>query len=114
MQIVQLKRREVIALLGGSVAWPLAARAQAMPTVGIMTPASPTTTLGVRFVIHSMKEFGWDEPKGDIAALQQTTPSFDHLVGQSEQRGWHRKTERLSGLEIDHQFNFAALLDGEV
>ena len=56
-----MRRRELITLLG-SVAWPLAARAQqVMPTVGIMTAASPTTTLGVRFVINSLKEFGWDE-----------------------------------------------------
>src|SRR5262249_31432994 len=41
-------------------------------------------------------------------------PSFDHLVGQREQRGWHRETERLSGFEVDHQFNFGALLDGEI
>jgi hypothetical protein len=32
-----------------------------MPTIGTLTIASSTTTLVIRFLLGSMKEFGWEE-----------------------------------------------------
>jgi len=43
-----------------------------------------------------------------------TWPSFDHLVGAGKQRCWYGEAKGFRGLEIDHQFERRALLDGEV
>src|SRR5262245_7705827 len=40
--------------------------------------------------------------------------SFDHLVSADKESGWHRKTERLAGLEVDDQLDFGSLLDRQV
>ena len=39
---------------------------------------------------------------------------FDHLVGAIEQRTQYVETKRPSGLEIDHEFEFHGLLDGQI
>ena len=47
-------------------------------------------------------------PLADIAAL------LDHLVGDGEQRLRDAETERLGGLEVDHEFKLGRQLYGQI
>jgi putative ABC transport system substrate-binding protein len=60
MSIQQVRRRELIAALGGAAAWPLVARAQqpAVPIIGFMSARSPEDTVEVLKAFHSGLEQG--------------------------------------------------------
>src|ERR1700736_6554506 len=64
MQFDRLKRREAITLIGGALAWPLAARAQQggkLPTIGFLgADASAFSPWTVAFIAH-LRELGWIE-----------------------------------------------------
>jgi putative ABC transport system substrate-binding protein len=65
-----MRRRDVIALLGGAAAWPLAARAQqpVMPVVGLLDPTSPDTFADrLRGFHRGLKDTGYVE--GETVAI---------------------------------------------
>jgi putative tryptophan/tyrosine transport system substrate-binding protein len=83
-----MRRREFIALMGASVAWPFAARAQqsAMPVIGFLSPGSPESDV-VR-----------------LTGLRQGLKESGYVEGQNvaiEYRFAHGQNDRLPALAAD-------------
>src|SRR5262245_35956655 len=67
MQLDQIRRREFVTLLGGAVAWPLAARAQQaerMRRVGVLLTSAaddPESLARVGAFLQGLQELGWTD-----------------------------------------------------
>src|SRR6266478_5217669 len=80
MQFDQLKRRAFITLLGGAVAWPLAARAQqaALPVVGFLSSRSPgESTSVVAAFQQGLRETGFVEGQNLAIAFRWAEGRYD-------------------------------------
>jgi putative tryptophan/tyrosine transport system substrate-binding protein len=79
MQFDQLKRRELIALLGGAAAWPLAARAQqpAMPVIGYLGAFAPTE-LQITAIRKGLAELGYVEGRNVVVDVH-SDGQYDRL-----------------------------------
>jgi putative ABC transport system substrate-binding protein len=90
MEFGQLKRREFIAVLGGAVAWPLAARAQqpSMPVIGFLSSYSSSDAFAQYF----------------LAAFHQGLKQAGYVDGQNvavEYRWAGNEYERLTALAAE-------------
>jgi putative ABC transport system substrate-binding protein len=77
-----MKRREFITLLGGAVAWPLAARAQqpAMPVVGFLSSRSPGGSADVVAAFRkSVRQIGFVEGQNVVIAFRWAEGGYERL-----------------------------------
>jgi hypothetical protein len=51
---------------------------------------------------------------GQSCEIKAQGVSFDHPIGAGEHRPRHGKIKGFQGSEIDHQFQFGRLFDGQV
>jgi putative ABC transport system substrate-binding protein len=84
MQFDQLKRREFITVLGGAVAWPLAARAQQapIPVVGFLSTLSPSVAnVQLDGFIQGLNEAGYVENRNIAIEFRWAEGHYDRLPG---------------------------------
>src|SRR5262245_39436536 len=82
MQFAQLKRRELIGLLGGPAAWPLTARAQPssrVPRIGFLFYGAHELALEVGAFRQGLRELGYSEGQNIIVEYRFARGQIEKL-----------------------------------
>jgi len=75
-----MRRREVITLIGAAAAWPLAARAQPVPVVGILSSRSATTDADLLDVVRQgLRDVGYSEGRNVAFNYRGADAYYDRL-----------------------------------
>src|SRR5262249_24513831 len=76
----RMRRREVITLIGAAAAWPLAARAQPVPVVGILSSRSATTDADLLGVVRQgLRDVGYSEGRNVAFTYRGADAYYDRL-----------------------------------
>jgi putative tryptophan/tyrosine transport system substrate-binding protein len=101
--MLDLRRRQFIALLGGAVAWPLAARAQQskkVPKIGILSPGPPTPSSGAPvLLLQVLRELGYVQGRNLAVEMRWAGGHDDRLPeladdlvrAQVDVRSWRQR-----------------------
>jgi putative tryptophan/tyrosine transport system substrate-binding protein len=94
MQFRQLERRELISLLGGAAAWPLAVHAQqpSMPIIGFMSARSPEDSVNVLRAFHKglKDEGGFADGENVRIEYRWARGNYGLLAALAGELGEHR------------------------
>jgi putative ABC transport system substrate-binding protein len=75
-----MNRRDLMTLIGGAAAWPVAARAQAMPVIGFLDTRSPETdSVRLRAFRQGLKDTGYVEGQNVTIEYRWAEGQYDRL-----------------------------------
>jgi len=97
--MLNMKRREFIALIGAATAWPLAARAQQPRKVwrlGVLAPGAPPEPV-LEAVRDGLRDLGYMEGRDFVLEIRWAQGKFDRLTGLAAE---------LVGLKVDVIYAF--------